>query len=422
MAFLWWRNLLSWAGSPDKGTQKMQPDVYRNVSKADISDDRTMQISAVFSAIRLIAESAGSLPLHVYRRTDDELRERERGHRVARLLRDPNEAMTGQELREATLTSLAGWGNAYWLIERANSGAPTGIWPLKPERMKVTRDGNRGLVYTYTTEGGEITYRPGEVAHFKGFGTDGIVGLSPLGMMRESLGLAVAAEEYAGAFFGNGGRPSAVLTFDQFLREEQRKAAKSMVSAMANGAETAHKAWVLEGGVKYQSISIPPEDAQMLQTRSFQIQEIARIFRVPPHLLMDSEKSTSWGSGLEQQNLAFLTYTLRPYLVRMEQVMARALFSAAERETMTIEHSVEGLLRADSKARADFYSVMVQNGLMTRNEVRAKENWQPMAGGDVLTAQVNLAPLEKLGEPEPDPLAAAIGGALDEDADETGAD
>ena len=188
------------------------------------------------------------------------------------------------------------------------------------------------------------------------------------------------------------------MTLDRFLEPKQRELVRDLYSNLSATAENAGQLWVLEGGMKYESISIPPDDMQMLQSRQFQLGEIARIFRVPSHLINDTEKSTSWGSGIEQLNLGFLQYTLRPYLTRWESVLRDSLLSSTDREVVVIEHNVEGLLRADSAARANFYAQMAQNGLMSRNEIRRKENLPAVVGGDALTAQVNLAPLDKLGE------------------------
>lgn len=401
-----WRQFFrSGLTSSDKGTQYAEPLSIANVANADVSDTRAMQVSAVFSCIRLISECVGSLPIHVYRRLPNGEREVVSDHWLSRLLIEPNPYMTGQELRECMATQLAGWGNSYTLTLRSNGGRPTEMFPLRPSSIDVQRDGLKGVKYKYCSEAlGDIEYSIEDVLHVRGFGAEGFKGLSPLGFARETLGLAVSSEEYAARFFANGGKPSGVAELEQILKPEQRKALREMLEdQVGTSARTSQSMLILEAGMKYKPISIPPEDAQMLQTRSFQIQEIARVFRVPLFLLMDHEKSTSWGSGLEQQNLAFLTYTIQPYLTRIERTMNRWLLSPAERRDYFVEFSVEGLLRADSKARAEFYAAMVSNGLMTRNEVRRKENLPSMPGADELTAQVNLAPLDKLGAPAPAP-------------------
>lgn len=406
---------LRWASfglyNPEKGKLTSAPVHLGNSAGAVVTDARAMQIAAVWSCIRLISETCASLPREVYRRKKSGTREKATDHWLSALIHEPNPMMTSQEYWEVVFMHIASWGNSYNLRDNIRYGERVKyLWPLRPEAMCVERDGFRALRYQYTMAGsGEVKdLAQPDVLHVKGFGSDGVIGLAPLAMARQALGLAVSADDYAGSFFANGGKPSGVLMIDKTLTKEQRQQVRKQFSPMAEGG--ANKLWVLEAASKYQPISIPPEDAQMLQTRQFQIAEIARFFRVPLFLLMEMEKSTSWGSGLEQQNIAFLTYTLRPYLTRVENSINRWLLTDAERDQYFVEHNVEGLLRADSKARAEFYSTMVQNGLMKRNEVRDKENLPPVEGGDQLTAQTNLAPLDKLGQE--DPLDASISRAL----------
>lgn len=406
-----WRRWGSWLSlgmwNPDKGKQYDRPFSGPVSSNTHVSDERAMQVSAVFSCIRIISETCASLPLCVYERVPNGRKEVD-GHWLSQLLEEPNKAMTGQEYREALVASIAGWGNGYTQVGRDSSGQPKQLWPLRPEGMEIDKTDRFSVSYKYRPTGDQgeaLPLKSGEtLMHVKGFGTDGIVGLSPLGIGREALGLAVSAEDYAGSFYANGGKPSGVLMLDRILTPDQRnKINKEFGGIASTTARDGNRLWVLEAAMKYQSISIAPEDAQMILTRQFQIGEIARLFRVPLFLLMEMEKSTSWGSGLEQQNLAFLAYTLRPYLRRIESSINRWLLTPAERKKYYVEHNVEGLLRTDSAARASFLSTMVQNGLMTRNEARAKENLPPMPGGDDLTVQMNLTPakdLSKIQAPE----------------------
>lgn len=389
----WWSRL--W--NPDRGKQSAGSVSGGSASGVTVTDQRAMQVAAVFSCIRLISEITASLPLPVYRRLPDGTREVAQDHWLSKLLTEPNPLMTGQELREALGAGLAGWGNAY--VQRVNSGSGrvVQLWPLKPDFMQVDRTDLDRIEYRYNrvgTNSGPETLQQEEVLHVKGFGLDGVMGLAPLAMARQALGLAISAEDYAASFYRNGGKPSGVLMVDRLLQPEQRQKIEEKFAGIASG--DSNRLWVLEAAMQYQQITIPPEDAQMLQTRQFELAEIARFFRVPLFLLMEMEKSTSWGSGLEQQNLAFLAYSLRPYLTRIEKSINRWLLSPAERQIYYVEHNVEALLRTDSAARAQFYSTMVQNGLMTRNEVRTKENLPPMDGGNQLTVQTNLTPAEYL--------------------------
>lgn len=400
-----WRRWGSWLSfglwNPDKGHQYDRPFSGPISSNLSVPDERAMQVSAVFSCIRIIAETCASLPLCVYKRTKDG-REEVDDHWLSQLLHEPNEMMTGQEYREALVSAIAGWGNGYTEVVRNSNARPVELWPLRPEGMEVEKTDRFSVAYKYRPTGDAKTVVPfkrDDLMHVKGFGTDGVVGLAPLGMAREALGLSVSAEDYAGSFYANGGKPSGVLMLDRILTPDQRsKINKEFGGIASSTARDGNRLWVLEAAMKYQSISIAPEDAQMILTRQFQIGEIARFFRVPLFLLMEMEKSTSWGSGLEQQNLAFLAYTLRPYLTRIEHSINRWLLTKDERKTYYVEHNVEGLLRADSTARASFLSTMVQNGLMTRNEARAKENLPPMPGGDDLTVQMNLTPAKDLSK------------------------
>ncbi len=398
----WWSGL--W--NPDKGRQSGGSVRGASESNIVVDDWRAMQVSAVFSCIRLIAELTASLPLPLYKRTENGTREQVRDHWMVDLLNAPNPLMTGQELRETWGFGLAGWGNAYCRRVQFDGDKVLELWPMKPEFMTVDKPALDRMRYCYTPvgESGPEKYEQDQILHIKGFGNDGIVGMSPLAFARQALGLAISAERFAASLFANGGKPSGTLATDRILDPKQRDDVRKQFQGINAG--DANRLWVLEAGFKYEPISIPPEDAQMLQTRQMSVSEIARFFRVPLFLLMEMEKSTSWGSGLEQQNLAFLAYTLRPYLTRIEAAINRWLMPPDMRRDYYVEHNVEALLRADSQARARFLSIMVQNGLMTRNEGRAKENLPPMPGGDVLTVQTNLTPADQLpdiGQDTPPP-------------------
>lgn len=404
----WWARGL-W--NPDKGKQSADGDRSPvSSSRAYVSDERALSVSAVFSCIRIISETVASLPLCVYERQANGTRREVHDHWLAGLLEKPNPLMTGQEYREAMTSALAGWGNSFSEKARNAKGRTIELWPLRPEGVVVDKTDRFTIRVTYHPTGdsrSEIPYEDGETLHVKGFGTDGIMGLSPMGLAREALGLAISAEDYASSYYANGGRPTGIMSSEKTLTPDQRVQARKEFTGIANeGAAAGNKLWLLEGpNFKYQSISIPPEDAQMLQTRQFQIAEIARYFRVPLFLLNEMEKSTSWGSGLEQQNLAFLAYTLRPYLIRIENSINRWIIPKDEQARYYVEHNVEGLLRADSAARASYYATMVQNGLMDRNEVRGRENFPLREGAGALTVQSNLLPIDLLGKPPAESVA-----------------
>ena len=382
--------------NPERGVQKAEPSNQTTEANIVVTDERSLMVPVVFSCIRLISEIVGVLPLHVYKRLEKG-RQRDDEHPIARLIEEPNPLMTAQEFKEAVALQIAGWGNSYSRVDRNSEGVPQFLWPLVPSKMQPERKGFDGIEYKYSHDAIEQTTYPQErILHFKGFGSDGVMGLSPLGYARQALGVQIAAEQYAASFYKSGGKASSIYTPDKPFTSDQRDNFQKWLNEIAKSQGSG--VWALPVPGKWHDVSIPPEDAQMLVTRQFQIGEIARIFRIPLFLLMEMEKSTSWGTGLEQQNLAFLTYTVAPYIKRIESVMNRRLFTDAERKTHYVEFNVDALLRTDSKTRAEVHSIRVQNGLLSRNESRAQDNLEPFAGGDEYTAQTNLAPVDKLAE------------------------
>lgn len=378
--------------NPDEGAQSSGPDTRVTQSGITVTDESAMKLSAVWSCARLISETVGSLPLGVFERTA-EGRDAIEKHYLYELLRvSPNDLMTPLEFREALTLQLSLYGNGYALIERLENGKPYSLTPLRPDCMTPVKEAGT-VTYHYQTTKGEMIFAKESIFHLKGFSLDGLVGLSVLAYSRNAMGITVSADQFASKAFSSGGRPSGVLMVDSILRPEQREQLRKIYE---NITVSDTGLWVLEGGTKYETIDIPPDDMQMLQSRQYQLGDIARFFRVPSFLINDTEKSTSWGSGIEQQNLGFLTYTLRPYLTRWESTISDALLSRGDRRKYFVEHSVEGLLRADSAARASFYSSASQNGWMSRNEIRKKENLPPVDGGDDLTVQVNLVPVDQL--------------------------
>jgi HK97 family phage portal protein len=400
MAYSWggfsgeiWR-ALGWGGvgNPERGDQYPGPMTLGTETGKAVTDQRAMKLSTVWACTRIITQTVSCLPLIVYER-GAEGRKVNPDHELNALLRvSPNNLMTPLAFRQALTAQRVLWGNGYAIIERNKSGSPIVLTPVLPEFMEVKRDGNR-LTYHYRNNEGVRVFDQDSVLHIRGFGTDGIVGFSTLAHARESMGITASADQFAAKAFGSNGRPTGVLMMDQTLNPEQRTNAKKIYEGLSVDDS---KLWLLEAGTKYEALSLPPDDLQMLESRSFQVSEIARFFGVPSHLINDTEKSTSWGSGIEQLNLGFLQYTIEPYLKEWESAIHNRLLTRTEARTIFVEHNVEGLLRADSAGRASFLSTMVQNGLMTRNEGRAKENLPPMDGGDELTVQLNLTPVDEL--------------------------
>lgn len=369
-----------------------------------VTPNSALQLATVWACVRLLAETVATLPLGVYERGASGGKAPARDHPLYALLHDqPNADMSACEFWECMIACLCLWGNGYAAKEMVGNRL-VALTPLRPEFMKVDRRPDGSLVYKYSGPDGCREFGEDEIFHLKGFGTTGLVGLSPIAFARHSLGNAMAVEEAVGKTFANGLRPTGFFLFDKLLSDPQRDQARKALVEPLQGSANAGRIGILEAGVKWQGISIDPEDAQMLQTRAFQVEEICRWFRVPPFMIGHTEKSTSWGTGLEQQMIGFLTFSLRPYLTRVEQAVKRSLIPAADRRRIFAEFNLEGLLRADSAGRAALYSVFAQNGLSTRDEIRAKENMPPMPGGNILTVQSNLVPLDQLGQ------AGAAGG------------
>lgn len=378
-----------------------------------VSDDTAMRLSAAWSCVRILCETIGSLPWAVFKSDADGNAQRDDDHPLARtLIQMPNADMTGVEFREACLLSLCQAGNAYAYIERSPNGALSSVYPI-PHHLVTLKKDEQGTVYYEVYERGVLVrYARERIWHIKGFG-NGLTGLSPLGAAREALGTAMATEQFGAKFFSQGGMPSGVITVDKFFTKEQRDIARENLQQMMSGLGNAHKFVLFEGGMKPEPWgAMPLEDMQFLLLRKFSIQEICRFYRIPPHMVADLDKATF--SNIEQQSLDFVMFTLMPYFTRFEASATKWLFKVADRRKFFLRFNYEGLLRADSTARAQFYNQMLQNGVYTRNEVRAKENL-PRSNAlnmDSFTVQLNMSPIEKLGEEKPQP--APTQPALDE--------
>ena len=308
-----------------------------STSGKPVNEHTAMQMTAVYSCVRILAEAVAGLPLHLYKYTDSGGKEKALSHPLYFLLHDePNPEMSSFVFRETMMTHLLLWGNCYAQIIRNGKGEVVGLYPLMPNRMSVHRDESGQLYYLYTRGADDINSMKGmtvklstsDVLHIPGLGFDGLVGYSPIAMAKNAIGLAIATEEYGAKFFANGAAPSGVLEHPGTIKEpgKVREAWQSQFGGSANSNKIA----VLEEGMKYTPISISPEQAQFLETRKFQINEIARIFRVPPHMVGDLEKSSF--SNIEQQSLEFVKYTLDPWVVRWEQTLARTLFTPEEKK------------------------------------------------------------------------------------------
>ena len=370
-----------------------------------VKERTSMQMTAVYSCVRILSEAVASLPLNVYRYTDSGGKEKAIDHTLYRLLHDePNPEMSSFIFRETLMTHLLLWGNAYAQIIRNGKGEVVALYPLMPDRMSVDRDKNGRLYYKYTKsnddaptmENGSVYLDPSDVLHVPGLGFDGLVGYSPIAMAKNAIGLAIAAEEYGSKFYANGAAPSGVLEHPGTLKDPER--VRNSWNSTFGGSSNSHKVAVLEEGMKYTPISISPNEAQFLETRKFQINEIARIFRVPPHMVGDLEKSSF--SNIEQQSLEFVKYTLDPWVIRWEQALYRSLLTEEEKKELFFKFNVEGLLRGDYASRMNGYATARQNGWMSANDIRELENLDRIPeelGGDLYLVNGNMLPLVSAG-------------------------
>ena len=363
-----------------------------------VNERTAMQTSAVYACVRILAESVAGLPLHVYERTANGSKSTKPSHPLYRLLHDePNREMTSFVFRETLMSHLLLWGNAYAQIIRDGRGFPIALYPLLPDRMAVDRNESGELVYTYQSDKGQVKLRRENVLHIPGLGFDGLIGYSPIAMAKNAVGLALATEDYGAAFFANGANPGGVLEHPGVIKPEQADRLRESWQSQFGGAN-AHKVAVLEEGLKFHQMSIPPEQAQFLETRKFQINEIARIFRVPPHMVGDLEKSSF--SNIEQQSLEFVKYTLDPWVIRWEQSLQQALILPSKKATIFIKFNLDGLLRGDYQSRMQGYSTGIQNGFMSVNDVRGLEDMNLLTaeeGGDLHFVNGNMVKLADVG-------------------------
>lgn len=371
----------------------------------NVNERSAMQMTAVYSCVRILAEAVAGLPLHLYRYKEDGGKERAIDNNLYHLLHDePNKEMSSFIFRETLMTHLLLWGNAYAQIIRNGKGEVVALYPLMPNKMQVDRDENGELYYIYarssdeakTMDGVTVYLTPRDVLHIPGLGFDGLVGYSPIAMAKNAIGLAIATEEYGAKFFANGAAPSGVLEHPGTIKDPSRL--RENWNSTFGGSANSGKVAVLEEGMKYTPISISPEQAQFLETRKFQIDEIARIFRVPPHMVGDLEKSSF--SNIEQQSLEFVKYTLDPWVIRWEQSLSRALLNEDEKRKYFFKFNLEGLLRGDYESRMSGYAVARQNGWMSANDIRELENMDKISaedGGDLYLINGNMLPLNKAG-------------------------
>lgn len=401
-----WARMASWfvggrLVNPDQGSQTGPVSAHGHLGDSSITDERALQISTVWACVRLISSVTSCLPLDVFETKNDNRQKVDLNNPLARLLRySPNQYMTAQEFRECMTMQLAFYGNAYALVERNGAGDVISLLPLNSVNMDVRLEGKR-IVYRYKRDSEYANFTQKDIFHLKGFGFNGLVGMSPIAFATKTAGVAVAMEDQQREFYANGAKsPKILSTGDKVLTKEQRDQLQENFKEIAGGP-VKKRLWILEAGFTAQDIGVSPQDAETMASRKFQVSEIARFFGVPPHLVGDVEKSTSWGTGIEQQNLGFLQYTLEPYLTRWEQSIWRWLVKPSDISRIHAEHNLDGLLRGDSASRATFMTTLVNSRQRTVNEMRRLDNLPPLPGGDVATRQSQNVPITELGNKDP---------------------
>lgn len=383
------KSLFGFGQARDKPVDKAADAGYsflfgRTTSGKPVNERTAMQTTAVYACVRILAEAVASLPLHVYEYQDDGGKKLVHDHPLYYLLHDePNPEMTSFVFRETLMSHLLIWGNAYAQIIRDGAGRVLGLYPLLPDKMEVQRDDKGNIYYVYSRnsdenptfkEYGNIKLKAEDVLHIPGLGFDGLIGYSPIAMAKNAVGMTLACEEYGASFFANGANPGGVLEHPGVLKDPSK--VRESWNSVYRGVNNAHKIAVLEEGMKYQQIGIPPEEAQFLETRKFQINEIARLYRIPPHMVGDLDKSSF--SNIEQQSLEFVKYTLDPWVIRWEQALQKSLLLPGEKGKYFIKLNVDGLLRGDYQSRMNGYAVGRQNGWFSANDIREMENMNPI--------------------------------------------
>jgi HK97 family phage portal protein len=389
-----------------------EPSVSSGVS---VNEQNALTYSAVWASVQRISGDVGSLPLVLYKRVGDG-KEPLRDHPTYRLLHDqPNPDMTAVVFRETLQAHLLTWGNAYAEIEWRGDGRPQAFWPIDPSRVTPERNRAGNLYYKVKNYNNADTYLESQdIIHIPGLGFDGTCGYSVIRQARESIGLGMAMERFGGAFFGNGATMGGYLTHTARLSEPAKKNLRESFNARHRGVDRAHNVGILEEGMTYTPLGVPPDDAQFLESRKFQVAEIARWFQIPPHMLGDLERATF--SNIEQQQIDYHTGTLRRWLVRWEQEFNRKV--VLQSGSQFVEHTIDGLLRGDIESRYQAYAVGRQWGWLSADDVRSKENMNPLPdeAGQIYLVPINMAPADRIDEvidkqvePTPAPVVRASG-------------
>lgn len=369
----------------------------RSYSEEPITPEISLTVSAVLAAFTILSEDLSSLPLILYQRRG---RNKFRAYdsMYYRLMHDqPNPEHPSMIFREFMVGHMLGWGNFFGQPIFDKRGDVAEIWPLRPDRMTVKRfEGERVYIYR-TSEGKERVFLSEEILHIPAFGFDGLIGYSRIALARNTIGLSISTDKYGSKFFANGANPGMVYTHPGVLTntgyEHLNESLKERV-----GVDQSHKPIILEEGMNIEFLGLPNDDAQFLETRKFQVGEIARIFRVPPHMIGDVDGSTSWGTGIDSQEQGYVNHTLRPWATRIEQHLNTSLLLKQDQGTHYYEHLMDGLLRGDIQTRSTAYVSAINTGWMSRNEVREKENMNPLTGLDAMLQPLNMTTVDSVSD------------------------
>ncbi|MFA5161875.1 MAG: phage portal protein [Elusimicrobiales bacterium] len=373
----WLKKIFSFGGRKMQSMQQFFADVFLPLSDTQsgvmVNETLALNLSSVYACTQVLSQTVGSLPLHVYQRTADG-KNRTANHPLYRLLHDaPNPEMTSMSWRQAIMLHLCMWGNHYSEIERRN-GEPVALWPITPWRVALKRV-NGQLVYAVALDSGVVNVPFADMLHVKGLSYDGLIGLPPMRAAKEAIGLGLAAQKYAAKFFANDARPGGILEHPGQLSDEASARLRKSFEKTHEGLDNKFRVAVLEEGMKFNAVGVPPEDAQLLETRKFGVSEIARYFRMPLHKISDLDRSTN--NNIEHQAIEFVTDTIRPWLVNIEQELSFKLFSG----DFFPEFLIEGLLRGDIKTRYEAYAIGRQWGWLSADDIRERENMNKLPNG-----------------------------------------
>lgn len=373
-----------------------------------VTPESSMRFMAVFACVRVISEDIASLPLRIYRELKPRGRKPAPDHPLYEVLNSqPNPEQTSMEWREMLQAHLLLWGNAYCEIVRKD-GWPSQLWPITPQRVSIRRSKATGrLEYLITPPGGnERPFTDRQIFHIKGLSLDGVTGVSPIAYGRDAIGAGLGGQEFANAFFRQGGRPGGVIKYPGQLSAEAHERLKGSFEEAATGLTSAQR-WILleEGGDATAMLGMPLEDAQFIEQRRFSVEEIARLYRVTPHMISDLERATF--NNIEELTRAHATFTLKPWVERWQQAINTRLIPEEERRTFYADIAMQALLEGDPEARSKFYKALWEMGVLSPNDIREKENLNPVPDGDTYYVPMNFGPvgadLPQLGPPQASP-------------------